>query len=212
MKNIICIFSLTLFMASYHSTGSSAGTMSKQDIYGFKEASIDKTADLSDYDVIFIDRVDTGNIEVETAGFDDEDSQSEMDIRWETGEDMRNRFFNALGKVIDVERDPGRTQNREALILKLAISGYSRESGLLQNLLPGVEERNSALSMTGSLSEYPSGKEVITFSDTYIAPSKGNGKGHLLTGIDDMDQWHRAMGLWAENFAAFIRAKKENKI
>ena len=181
----------------------------REEIPGFRDSWVDMLANFKEYEVIYIAPVYTKKLKVEkdSLNLDDDDVyETEDDLKKEVGYQMRKRFVSALRTVIPAEIDHRKIADRKALVLNLSISGYSADTGLFENMLPGIEDRKAKTSIKAVLSDFASKREVLTVSDIYVSGHPESGAS--IFRVDDMAVWQKAWEKWAEALASFISQKR----
>jgi len=207
MKKIICVTLLLTMVLPGYSMALRDGIGSGQ-VPGFSKSWVDEDVDFREFDVIYLDRVDTEKVTVDVSDLnldDYGDAESEYQLKKDVAYEMRKRFYDALEEVIPVVIDKSAIAGRKALILRLKLAGHAADTGLIENMLPGVEGRAAVVSVNGVLIDASSGKEVLTVADTYSA--RISEKDVSLLGTSDMGVWHKAMDFWSDKLALFLFRK-----
>ena len=182
-----------------------------EQVPGFGASWVNPSIDLKEYEVIFIDTVNVDKVQLQSddLGLDD-DNYGPRETEWRQKRSLAYKtariFEKALTGVMPVVRDREKVGTRKALILQISLEGIAAETGMLENLLPGVEGRRARLSMRGDISDLATEKKVLSVADTYTSGDPE--KNASLMGVDDLKAWYGAMKIWGNNLAMFIARKR----
>jgi hypothetical protein len=185
---------------------------SEVEIAGFDRVVIEPGKDIKAYDVIYLEEIDLSGVDLgEGDLFYDYDNESggilaEEDEKEDLAYKFRRKFERHLEKVMPVEWRPVQTKGKTVLNLLVKISGELREAGIIENLLPGKNERGARLSIEGKFVDASTGEDVLYFYSEHSSPSSGEDDPVMYT--DDREEWIRAVDKWAAALSGYIAEKK----
>ena len=90
--------------------------------------------------------------------------------------------------------------------LRIKIKGELKETRLLENLIPGVENRNTKVAIEGYLFDLGTKEELAYFYDERISAKKEEDES--IFDRNDMEEWNNEVNLWAKYLADFLAAKR----
>jgi hypothetical protein len=173
---------------------------SEVEIAGFDRVVIEPGKDIKAYDVIYLEEIDLSGVDLGEGILAEEDEKEDLAYKF------RRKFERHLEKVMPVEWRPVQTKGKTVLNLLVKISGELREAGIIENLLPGKNERGARLSIEGKFVDASTGEDVLYFYSEHSSPSSGEDDPVMYT--DDREEWIRAVDKWAAALSGYIAEKK----
>jgi hypothetical protein len=149
------------------------------------------------YEAICIDEIDTNDIRVEVdyAGGKESERSDPDKIRSRIASELRSRFREILGLTLDVRAGKNDIAGRKALIVNVKLLGVVAA----QSQLDALRE----ISFKIEVLDAEGGEKAFELSNVYrLASKKENVSGSK---ADNLDEWSRAIDLWAIDFSIYLK-------
>jgi hypothetical protein len=179
-------------------------------IKGFKRTWVAPETNFKAYNVIFIEEVDTSNLEI------DYDSPLDKKV---TDEEVRNlaaalrdHFGKYLGNVIPVETSLMKLAGKQPLLIKLELTEIHPTNvagNIASKAMIGFDFSRATLGVLGTIKDGLTDKTLVIFYDLHLpTPIDGN---RSLLGSESFDKWkdaYETMDLWGDRLSDFLAKKR----